>query len=72
MLNNKHMHNYKLRHILQRKGMIQRHPIETEVEKRNRNKEVLFGLRVKNEMSLRNWRLIFRSNLMNVLIFNHL
>lgn len=52
--------------------MIQRHPIETEVEKRNRNKEVLFGLRVKNEMSLRNWRLIFRSNLMNVLIFNHL
>lgn len=72
MLNNKHMHNYKLRHILQRKGMIQRHPIETEAEKRNRNKEVLFGLRVKNEMSLRNWRLIFRSNLMNVLIFNHL
>lgn len=51
--------------------MLRRNPVETE-QGRKEKEELIFGLRVKNGMNVRNWRLIFRSNRMNLLIFNHL
>lgn len=50
--------------------MLWRNPVET--EQGRKEKELIFGFRVKNGMYVRNWRLIFRSNRMNLLIFNHL
>jgi hypothetical protein len=46
------------------------HPVETE-QGRKEKEELIFGLRVKNGMYVRNWGLIFRSNHKNLLIFNH-
>lgn len=50
--------------------MIQRNPAETQ-QCRKEKEELIFGLRVKNGMYVRHWRLIVRSNHMNLLIFNH-
>lgn len=50
--------------------MIQRNPVETELGRKEKE-ELICGLRVKNGMYVRNWRLIFRSKHINLLIFNH-
>lgn len=50
--------------------MIQRNPFETELG-RKAKEDLIFGLRVRNGRYVRNWRLIFRSNHMNLPILNH-